>query len=305
MWALETTDLSKDYPVGFWRKRPRRALDRLNLRVEMGETFGLLGPNGAGKTTTLKILLGLIFPTSGQARILECELKDISVRARIGYLPESPYLYDRLTAHEFLDYVSELFCLPASERRSRVGRLLERVGLTASRNLPLRKLSKGMVQRLGIAQALINDPDVIILDEPMSELDPLGRREVRDLILQLRQEGKSVVFSTHILSDAETLCDRVAILNRGKLLGCGELRKILRVETASTEIVLEDPGPEVLQKLKPHAGSMVRTGDQVRLEVPGELDASTVLDIALRLRAKIVSLQSGQDVFGRLLCAPG
>ena len=290
MWALETINLSKDYPVGFWRSRPKRALDRLNLRMQMGETFGLLGPNGAGKTTTLKILVGLIFPTSGQARILGCELRDISVRARIGYLPEIPNFYDYLTAEEFLNYAGELFCLSASERRNRVRCLLERVGLTAYRNLSLRKFSKGMVQRLGIAQALINDPEVIILDEPMSGLDPLGRRAVRDLILQLKQEGKSVVFSTHILSDAETLCDRVAILNRGHLLGCGELRKILGVETDSTEIVLEDPDSEVLQELKRHAGSIVRTGDRVRLEVPGQFDVSTILNIGLRLGAKIVSV---------------
>ncbi len=180
MLAVETTELTKDYTVGFWRKRPKRALDRLNLQVETGEVFGLLGPNGAGKSTTLRMLLRPVFPTSGTARILGTKLDDISVHARVGYLPENPYFYDQLTAEEFLNYAGELFGLRAFERRRRVQRLLERVGLAAHQNLPLRKFSKGLVQRLGIAQALINDPELIFLDEPMSGLDPLGRREVRD-----------------------------------------------------------------------------------------------------------------------------
>ncbi len=290
MLAVETTELTKDYTVGFWRKRPKRALDRLNLQVETGEVFGLLGPNGAGKSTTLRMLLRLVFPTSGTARILGTKLDDISVHARVGYLPENPYFYDQLTAEEFLNYAGELFGLRAFERRRRVQRLLDRVGLAAHQNLPLRKFSKGLVQRLGIAQALINDPELIFLDEPMSGLDPLGRREVRDLILQLKAEGRTVFFSTHILSDAETLCDRVVILNRGRLQGCGELREILRVGIAATEIVLEDPKPEVLRELKPYAGSMVRTGDRVRFEVLAEREVATVLDITLRNAAKIASL---------------
>lgn len=290
MLAVETTELTKDYAVGFWRKSPRRALDHLNLRVELGETFGLLGPNGAGKSTTLKLLLGLISPTSGSARILGCDVQDIGGRNRIGFLPENPYFYDHLTAEEFLNYAAELFCLPLSERQTRVASLLERVGLAASRSLPLGRFSKGMVQRLGIAQALINEPELIILDEPMSGLDPLGRREVRDLILELSQAGKTVVFSTHILPDAESVCDRVAILNRGQLQGCGEVRNILGGELATTEVVLEHLGPEDLQELKPHVDSIVRTGDRVRLEVPAQSDISRILDLVLRTRAKIVSM---------------
>lgn len=291
MLAVETRELTKDYLVGFWHKRPRRALDRLSLQVEAGEVFGLLGPNGAGKSTTLKILLRLIFPTGGSARILGKELDDVSVHARIGFLPENPNFYDHLTAEEFLNYAAELFGLSASEQRRRVSRLLDRVGLTASQDLPLRKFSKGMVQRLGIAQALINDPELIFLDEPMSGLDPLGRREVRDLILELKGEGKTVFFSTHILSDAETLCDRVAILDRGRLQGFGELREILRMGITSTEIVLEAPKPETLAELKPYACSVVRTGDRVRFEVPAETDVAKVLDITLRHGVKVVSLQ--------------
>ncbi|MGH9432674.1 MAG: ABC transporter ATP-binding protein [Terriglobia bacterium] len=290
MLAVETKDLSKDYRLGFWRKRPKRALDRLNLQVEAGETFGLLGPNVAGKSTTLKLLFRLIFPSSGQATLLGRDLSDLAVRARIGYLPENPSFYDHLTAEEFLHYAAELFGLSKTTTRDRAGRLLDRVGLTDQRNLPLRKFSKGMVQRLGIAQALMNNPELIFLDEPMSGLDPIGRREVRNLILELRQEGKTVFFSTHILSDAETLCDRVAILDHGQLQGCGELRKILGVEVAATEMVLEDPPPDVLRALKPFARTMVRTGDRVRIEFPAEIENLTLLDISLRHRARVISL---------------
>jgi ABC-2 type transport system ATP-binding protein len=290
MLAVETFDLTKDYDVGFFRKRPRRALDGLNLHVEKGEIFGLLGPNGAGKTTTLKILLRLVFPTSGTARILGRTLDDIAMHARIGYLPENPYFYDHLTAQEFLNYAGEMFGLLSPERRGRIDRLLERLGLGESRHLPLRKFSKGMVQRVGLAQALINDPELIFLDEPMSGLDPLGRREVRDLILELKGEGKTVFFSTHILSDAEVLCDRVAILDRGRLQGCGELREILSLGVAVTEVVLENPRAELLKEVSPYARSVVRTGDRVRLEVAAESDVGRVLALAIRHTARIVSL---------------
>ncbi|MBI1984370.1 MAG: ABC transporter ATP-binding protein [Acidobacteria bacterium] len=290
MWAVETVDLTKDYRVGFFRKRPKRALDGLNLQVKAGEVFGLLGPNGAGKTTTLKILLRLVFPTSGAARILDRKLGDVAVRARIGYLPENPYFYVHLTALEFLNYMAELFGLSRDDQRRRVGQLLERVGLEESRDVPLGKFSKGMIQRVGIAQALINDPELLFLDEPMSGLDPLGRREVRDLILELKREGKTIFFSTHILSDAETLCDRVAVLNRGRLQGCGELRDILRMGVASTEIVLEHPPAELLSSLKPLADSLIITGDRVRLVLGKEADVPRVVDLALHANARLVSL---------------
>lgn len=290
MLAVETINLTKDYFLGFWRKRPKRALDHLNLGVEPGEVFGLLGPNGAGKTTTLKLLLRLAFPTCGTARILGKDLDDVSVHARVGYLPEQPYFYDHSTAEEFLNYVGQIFGLHATERRRRVADLLERLGLADSRGTPLRKFSKGMVQRVGIAQALINDPELIFLDEPLSGLDPLGRREVRDLILELRAKGKTVFFSTHILSDAETLCDRVGILNRGRLQGCGELRKILRLEITSTEIVVEDPEPGVLSDLTRYAGSVVRTGDRICLQIAKETDVPKVLQIALQQKVKVISL---------------
>jgi ABC-2 type transport system ATP-binding protein len=290
MLALETIELTKDYRLGFWRNRVKRALDRLNLRVEAGEVFGLLGPNGAGKTTTLKLLFRLIFPTSGSARILGKQLDDLSLRFRIAYLPENPGFYEHLTAQEFLNYVACLFALPAAERRRRIGELLEQLGLAASRDIPLRRFSKGMIQRVGIAQALLNDPEVVFLDEPMSGLDPLGRREVRELMLRLKKRQKTVFFSTHILADAETLCDRVAVLHHGRLQGCGELNKILCLGVSSTELVLEGPSAEVMAELKPYASSVIRTGERVCLEVPEESEVRRTLEIILRGRTKLISV---------------
>jgi ABC-2 type transport system ATP-binding protein len=290
MLAIEINGLTKVYSVGFWNTRIKRALDSLNLQVESGEVFGLLGPNGAGKTTTLKILFRLVFPTSGTARILGKELYDTSMHQRVGYLPENPYFYDHLTAEELLYYTGRLFGLGQDSLRRRVNELLERVGLTEVQNIPLRLFSKGMVQRAGIAQALVNDPEVVFLDEPMTGLDPIGRREVRDLVLQLREEKKTVFFSTHILSDAETLCDRVAILNRGQLEGCGELRQILSLGASTTELILENPSEGVLEELRPFVFSMVRTGDRVRLEIREEANIEKVLAISLRGKAKVISL---------------
>jgi len=290
MLAIEIKGLTKEYRVGFWKTRIKRALNSLNLQVESGEVFGLLGPNGAGKTTTLKILFRLVFPTSGTARILGKELNDATMRQRVGYLPEHPYFYDHLTPEELLDYTGRLFGLGKDDLRHRVNQLLERVGLTESRNVPLRRFSKGMVQRAGIAQALINNPDVVFLDEPMSGLDSIGRREARDLILQLREEKKTVFFSTHILSDAETLCDRVAIVNRGHLQGCGELRQILRLGASTTELILENPSEAILEDLRPLVISTVRTGDRVRLQIGEESNIEKALALALRDKAKVVSL---------------
>jgi ABC-2 type transport system ATP-binding protein len=290
MPAIEIEGLTKDYRVGFWKTRTKRALNSLSLQIEPGEIFGLLGPNGAGKTTTLKILFRLVFPTSGTARILGKRLDDTAVHQRVGYLPEHPYFYDHMTPEELLHYAGRLFGLKKDEIARRVSRLLERVGLAEHHNLPLRRASKGMVQRAGIAQALINDPEVVFLDEPMTGLDPIGRREVRDLILQLREEKKTIFFSTHILSDAETLCDRVAILNRGELQGCGELRQILSLAVSITELILENPGESVLRELQDVVTSTVHTGDRVRLEIRDEANIERALAIALRGRARVVSL---------------
>src|SRR6188474_1278323 len=242
--AIETDELTKDYKVGFWRPRPYRALDHLTLAVESGEVFGFLGPNGAGKTTTLKLLMQLVYPTSGRAELLGKPIGDLSAKRRIGYLPENPYFYDHLSAEELLRYFAGLFGYRGADARRRVEGLLDEVGIGAERKLQLRKFSKGMLQRVGIAQAILNDPEVVFLDEPMSGLDPLGRREVRNLILKLRARGCTVFFSSHILSDAEALCDRVAIVAQGKLAAAGHLNELLAFELQGWELVLSDvPAP--------------------------------------------------------------
>jgi ABC-2 type transport system ATP-binding protein len=239
MAAIETRGLAKDYLVGFWRPRPYRALHGLTLTVERGEVFGFLGPNGAGKTTTLKLLMQLVYPTAGSATILGRPLGDLGMKRHIGYLPENPYFYDYLTAEELLTYFAGLFGYKGPERKQRVDRLLDEVGLGAERRLQLRKFSKGMVQRVGLAQALINDPEVVFLDEPMSGLDPLGRKDVRGLILRLRDQGRTVFFSSHILSDAETLCSRIAIVAKGTLMASGTLSDLVTAKLNGWEIVVD------------------------------------------------------------------
>jgi ABC-2 type transport system ATP-binding protein len=236
--AIDIVELTKDYPVGFWRPRPYRALDRLTLAVAPGEVFGFLGPNGAGKTTTLKLLMQLVFPTSGHATILGRPVGDLDVRRRIGFLPENPYFYDNLTAEELLHYFASLFGVPAAQRAARVDSLLDQVGLGAERRMRLRKYSKGMVQRVGIAQALVNQPEVLFLDEPMSGLDPLGRRDIRALILRLRDAGTTIFFSSHILADAEALCSRVAIVAGGRLATVGRLADMDGYEVRGWEVVM-------------------------------------------------------------------
>src|SRR6266849_423593 len=237
MPAIEILGLEKTYSVGFWRKQPKCALRPLNLTVEYGEIFGFLGPNGAGKTTTLKMLIGLVFPTSGTARILGMELDDPKMKAQIGFLPEQPYFYDYLTAGELIKYYGQLSGVDAKQLSSKVDEVLARVGLKDAADVQLRKFSKGMLQRAGIAQAILHDPKVVFLDEPMSGLDPMGRREVRDLIEELKGEGKTVFFSTHILSDAEALCDRVAIIHLGELRRVGAVADLTASVHSKIEIV--------------------------------------------------------------------
>src|SRR5260221_318369 len=236
--AIRTRELSKDYYAGFWRPRPYRALDSLSLEVPPGSVFGFLGPNGAGKTTTLKLLMQLVFPTSGAAEILGRPAGDVAVRRRIGYLPENPYFYDHLTAEELLEYYARLFGMPAAERRARIPATLDRLGIGAERRLALRKFSKGMLQRVGLAQAVINDPEVLFLDEPMSGLDPLGRRDVRALILELRDQGRTIFFSSHILSDAEALCSQVAIVVKGRLAAAGRLTDLQELAIQGWELLV-------------------------------------------------------------------
>jgi ABC-2 type transport system ATP-binding protein len=267
--AVHIEDLTKDYLVGFWRRRTYRALDRLTLTIEPGEVFGFLGPNGAGKTTTLKLLMQLIYPTSGRAEILGRPVGDVAARRRIGYLPENPSFYDYLTAEELLTYFAQLLEVPAADRRRRVSDLLDRVGIGRERRFQLRKFSKGMVQRVGIAQALLNDPEVVFLDEPMSGLDPLGRRDVRTMILELRDQGRTVFFSSHILADAEALCSRVAIVAGGRLAATGRINELAQFEARGWEIVAANLPAAGLERLRPLTTRVTEIGPgQYTLELP-------------------------------------
>jgi ABC-2 type transport system ATP-binding protein len=249
MAAIETEGLTKDYYLGFWRPRPYRALDALTMTVEEGEVFGFLGPNGAGKSTTLKLLMGLIFPTSGSARILGKPVGDLETRRRLGFLPENPSFYDHLTAEELLEYFAGLSGLRGEERRKRVAASLDEVGIAAERRMPLRSFSKGMIQRVGVAQALVAEPRIVFLDEPMSGLDPLGRRHLRHLMLQLRDRGCTVFFSSHILSDAEALCSQVGIVAQGRLMALGRLADMVAFELRGWEMVVANLSDTARSKL--------------------------------------------------------
>jgi ABC-2 type transport system ATP-binding protein len=259
--VVHTDRLTKDFHIGFWRPRPHRALNGLTFAVPEGGVFGLLGPNGAGKSTTLKLLLDLIRPTSGSAQLLGRPAGDVDARRRLGFLPEHPTFYDHLTAEELLAYFAGLFGYRGQDRQRRAAAVLDRVGLGADRRRPLRQYSKGMVQRVGLAQALVNDPELVILDEPMSGLDPVGRREVREMILELRDEGKTVVFSSHILSDAEVLCSRVGILSKGRLVAEGSIGELTSGGSRGWEVVVTGLAPGQADRFAGRVGRVTRIAD--------------------------------------------
>jgi ABC-2 type transport system ATP-binding protein len=261
MHAIETEELTKDYYVGFWRPKPYRALDRLTMTVEEGEVYGFLGPNGAGKSTTLKLLMGLIFPTSGSARILGKAVADLAMRRRIGFLPENPYFYDYLTAEELLTYYAGLSGLKGPDRTRRVATALDEVQIGAERRMRLRSYSKGMIQRVGVAQALVAEPDLVFFDEPMSGLDPLGRRDLRQLMLRLRDRGCTVFFSSHILSDAEALCSRVGIVAQGRLIADGRLSEMVGFELRGWELVVSDLPDALKLQLQKRLTSIARLSE--------------------------------------------
>ena len=283
---IEIENLTKDYPTGFLHTKKKRSLDGLSMRVEEGEIFGFLGPNGAGKSTTIKLLMGIIFPTAGHAQILGKPVSDVSMHREIGYLPEQPYFYDYLTATELLDYFARFHELTAPDRRERVQTMLRKVGLETAGKIQLRKYSKGMLQRVGLAQAILHDPKVVVLDEPMSGLDPIGRIEVRDIILELKKQGKTVMFSTHILPDAESICDRVGVIVGGKLQGIGTPDDIVGAKAQGYEVLFEHQGAG---NASPRMAKATRTGARYRLQVFEE-DLYPALDELRQAGARIVGV---------------
>lgn len=294
---MRAEGLAKSFRVGLLRRRVD-AVREVSLEVRRGEIFGFLGPNGAGKTTTLKMFMGLIFPTQGDVAVLGRKVPDQEAKRRLGYLPESPYFYEYLTPEEFLDFAGALADVPRAEVRTRRDRLLRRVGLEHARGRPLRKFSKGMLQRVGIAQALMGDPELVVLDEPMTGLDPIGRKEVRDLIVELRAEGKTVFFSTHILPDVEMTCDRVAIVAGGRVRSVGRLDELLSARLLSTEVVARGGAPLP----EPPPGTRRRdSGGEVGFELPASADVDAFLRALLAAGAHIISVtprrQSLEDLF--------
>ncbi|MEZ5425902.1 MAG: ABC transporter ATP-binding protein [Pyrinomonadaceae bacterium] len=293
---VEIENLTKDYEKGFWKKKKIRALDGLNLKVRGGQIFGFLGGNGAGKTTTIKILMTLLFPTAGSARILGSDIRDFKMHSRIGYCPENPYFYDYLKAMELMTYFAELLGIESSKRKKKCEELLTRVGLPEKDwNRQLRKFSKGMLQRVGLAQSLLNDPEIVFLDEPMSGLDPLGRREIRELISELRRKGTTVFMSTHILSDIEALCDEVAILRNGRLSATGNLQDLLARsgEVQSFEIAFKGISAEELAgafsdlpEIKINSAP-----NGVHLQSVGEEQVEKVLHLTKKAGGTLVSVQ--------------
>ncbi len=305
-FAIEIKNLSKDYEKGFWKKKRVRALDDLTLNVRPGQVFGFLGGNGAGKTTTIKTLMRLIFPTEGSAKILGHDIADLKMHARIGYCPENPYFYDYLTARELMEYFGELFGYDKAHRRQRCEELLTAVGLEEKDwKRQLRKYSKGMLQRVGLAQSLINDPAIVFLDEPMSGLDPVGRREIRELIAGLRAKGTTVFMSTHILSDIEALCDEVAILRNGRLAAAGDLNDLLTRSGEERSIEINVQGVEA-ESIREHvefiAGASINPKPNgATIQVIDEADIDAVLQITRRAGGRLTSIQpvkqSLEDLF--------
>ncbi len=322
--AIEATSLSKTFVVGFipiaklaksdekdvrleldQKVLPRQveAVKELSFEVKPGEIFGLLGPNGSGKTTTIKMMMGLIFPTAGSIEVFGQTVPNVAVKGRVGYLPENPNFYDYLRADEFLELSARLCGVKKKVRRDRIPKLLERVGLSEALNRPLRKFSKGMLQRIGLAQALIHDPDLVVLDEPLSGLDPLGRKEVRDLIGELRDQGKTVLFSSHILSDVQMICDRVGIMVRGQLRDIGKLDQLLSARVTETEVVLEEASDALTTLAEEKGWPCLTANGRLRVRLPGETDPAELLRSALDEGARVIRVspqtESLEDLFVR------
>ena len=284
--ALKITDLHKSFKTGFFLKK-KKILKGINLEVEQGEVFGYLGPNGAGKTTTIKCLLGLIFPERGEIRILGQPYLSLPAKERIGFLPENPYFYDYLTASEFLEFYSQLYKIDPNQKEDRIQTLIRLVGLEKSAHLQLRKFSRGMLQRIGLAQTLLNEPSIVFLDEPLGGLDPLGRKEIRDIIIRLGNEGKTVFLSSHILQDIEMICDRVAIIVNGEIINAGTLQDLISEKIHFTEVILSGLKEERLRNL---SDSFTTSGDRIFLKITDEGKLEEVLELVHSQKGKIHSL---------------
>jgi ABC-2 type transport system ATP-binding protein len=286
---VRVENIVKDFRPGFGIRR-KRVLHGISFDVRQGEIFGFVGPNGAGKTTTLKVLMGLIAASGGRATILGSDVRETAFRRHVGFLPENPYFYDYLTGREILRFYARLSGVPRGLRGERVERLLEWVGLTHAADARLRTYSKGMLQRVGIAQSLVHDPRVVFLDEPMSGLDPIGRKEIRDLILRLKEEGKTVFMNTHILPDVEMLCDRVAIIVKGRIRHEGAIDRFLEEGEREADLVLAGLPPQVPAELEDAFGAQIRgLGDRIEVRVP-EKQVGRVLACALEVGAEVVSV---------------
>lgn len=299
--ALRVTGIHKSFRSDFYRKK-RHILKGISLNVEEGEIFGYLGPNGAGKTTTIKCIMGLIFPEKGEMEILGDDYLSLEAKAQVGYLPENPYFYDYLTAEEFLRYYSQLHHIKKTDQEKKILGLLRLVGLTDSTNLQLRKFSKGMLQRIGLAQAIMHDPKLVLMDEPLGGLDPLGRKEVRDIILRLREEGKTVFLSSHILQDIEMICDRVAIIVNGEVINQGRLPDLISQKILFTEVSLSGIQEEELEKF----GEVLTTSaGQTLVKIFDKEKVEEILKHAQSRKAAILSLvprtESLEDIFVSLV----
>ncbi len=286
MAIIKLENLTRNFKVGFGGLKKLRALDSLNLEIFSGEIFGLLGPNGSGKTTTIKLILGLLKPTAGKITVFGKSPTDTKIKKKIGYLPESPYFYDYLTAYEFLSFCAQI--LDAEEKK--IDELLSLVGMSEAKNTQLGKFSRGMLQRIGIAQALLGDPELVILDEPMGGLDPIGRKEMRDIIINLRHKGKTVFFSSHILSDAEMLCDRVGILVKGKLKQVGKMAQILSEEIESIEITVKNLAEEDKKELAKIALNVLAGDDKTMFVVQSATARDKIIKQITNVGGEIISI---------------
>jgi ABC-2 type transport system ATP-binding protein len=297
--AIDVRDLRKSFRTPLRRRRVE-ALRGVTFSVERGHIFGFIGPNGAGKTTTIRTLMGLIRPTSGQAKILGDAVPSRAARFKVGFLPETPYFYDYLTVGELLDLAGRLFGLPSSVRKKRADELIERVGLGRARAQSLKKFSKGMLQRAGLAQALMNDPELVVLDEPMSGLDPIGRKEVRDLIVELRDQGKTVFFSSHILTDIEAIADDVAIIARGQLQSRGVPAELIRRTVLGVDVTVRVAADAELGALTEGASRVTRTGGDLSLTLPADADVDAWLAAARERGAKVVAVAPRHETLEEL-----